>query len=37
MPRNHFAEYAVYSEKYPDVNIMISIGGWTKWLYCTDR
>ena len=29
MPRNHFAEYAVYSEKYPDVNIMISVGGWT--------
>lgn len=29
MERNHFAEYAVYSEKYPDVNIMISIGGWT--------
>lgn len=30
MPRNHFAEYAVYSEKYPDVNIMISIGGWSR-------
>ena len=29
MQRNHFAEYAVYSEKYPDVNIMISVGGWT--------
>lgn len=29
MQRNHFAEYAAYSEKYPDVNIMISIGGWT--------
>jgi chitinase len=29
MPRNHFAEYEVYSEKYPDVNIMISVGGWT--------
>lgn len=29
MERNHFAEYAVYSEKYPDVNILISIGGWS--------
>lgn len=29
MERNHFAEYAAYSEKYPDVNIMISIGGWS--------
>ncbi len=27
--RNHFAEYAAYSEQYPDVNIMLSIGGWT--------
>lgn len=30
MPRNHFAEYAAYSELYPDVNIMISIGGWSR-------
>lgn len=29
MQRNHFAEYAAYSEKYPDVDILISIGGWT--------
>lgn len=29
MERNHFSEYAVYSEMYPDVNIMISIGGWS--------
>jgi len=29
MPRNHFAEYEAYSKKYPDVNIMISVGGWT--------
>ena len=36
MPRNHFAEYAVYSEKYPDVNIMISIGGWTKCGYFSE-
>ena len=26
--RNHFAEYAAMSEKYPDVNVMISLGGW---------
>lgn len=30
MARNHFAEYAAFSEKYPDVNIMISFGGWTE-------
>jgi chitinase len=36
MPRNHFAEYAVYSEKYPDVNIMISVGGWTKCGYFSE-
>lgn len=30
LPRNHFAQYAAYSEKYPDVNILISIGGWTR-------
>ncbi|MBR2403183.1 MAG: hypothetical protein IKB01_10560 [Lachnospiraceae bacterium] len=29
MARNHFSEYAVYSEKYPEVNILISVGGWT--------
>lgn len=25
----HFADYEVFSEKYPDVNIMLSLGGWT--------
>lgn len=30
MERNHFAEYAAYSEQYPDVNVMISIGGWSR-------
>lgn len=29
MERNHFAQYAAFSEQYPDVNVMISIGGWT--------
>jgi len=28
-PRNHFSQYAIYSEMYPDVKIMISVGGWT--------
>ncbi|MCQ2558123.1 MAG: glycosyl hydrolase family 18 protein [Oscillospiraceae bacterium] len=30
LPRNHFAQYAAMSEKYPDVDIMLSIGGWTR-------
>lgn len=25
----HFADYEVMSQKYPDVNIMLSLGGWT--------
>lgn len=29
MERNHFAEYAAMSQRYPEVNVMISIGGWT--------
>ncbi|MCR5720037.1 MAG: hypothetical protein K6F84_05680 [Lachnospiraceae bacterium] len=29
LARNHFSEYAYFSEMYPDVNIMISVGGWT--------
>lgn len=29
LERNHFAQYAAYSDRYPDVNIMLSIGGWT--------
>lgn len=29
LERNHFAEYAAYSKEYPDVNIMLSIGGWS--------
>ena len=36
LPRNHFAQYAVYSEKYPDVNILISIGGWTRCGYFSE-
>ena len=36
LPRNHFAQYAAYSEKYPDVNILISIGGWTRCGYFSE-
>lgn len=36
MERNHFAEYAVYAEKYPDVNIMLSIGGWSRCGYFSE-
>lgn len=36
MARNHFAEYAAYSEKYPDVNIMLSIGGWSRCGYFSE-
>ncbi len=36
MARNHFTEYEVYSQKYPDVNVMISIGGWTRCGYFSE-
>ena len=29
MERNHFAQYEAFSRQYPDVNVMISVGGWT--------
>lgn len=28
-PKAHFPQYAEYAEKYPDVKILLSIGGWT--------
>lgn len=28
LPKNHFAQYAYYSEQYPEVEVLISIGGW---------
>ena len=34
--RNHFAEYEYFSELYPDVNILISIGGWSKCGYMSE-
>lgn len=36
LPRNHFAEYAVYAQKYPEVEIMISVGGWTRCGYFSE-
>lgn len=36
LPRNHFAQYEHYSELYPDVNILISIGGWTRCGYFSE-
>ncbi|MCR5753315.1 MAG: hypothetical protein K6G30_00690 [Acetatifactor sp.] len=30
LSRNHFSQYEVFSQKYPDVRIMISIGGWAR-------
>lgn len=36
MPRNHFAEYAEYAKKYPEVTIMISVGGWTRCGYFSE-
>ena len=36
LPRNHFAQYAHYSELYPEVNILISIGGWTRCGYFSE-
>ncbi len=29
LKRNHFAEYEYFSTLYPDVNVMISVGGWS--------
>ena len=36
LPRNHFAQYQYYSELYPDVDILISIGGWTRCGYFSE-
>ena len=36
LPRNHFAQYAVYAEQYPEVNVLISIGGWTRCGYFSE-
>lgn len=36
LPRNHFAQYAYFAERYPDVNIMLSLGGWSKCGYFSE-
>lgn len=36
LPRNHFAQYAVYSKRYPNVTIMLSIGGWARCGYFSE-
>ena len=36
LPRNHFDQYAYFSEQYPEVNILISIGGWTRCGYFSE-
>lgn len=33
---NHFAQYKIYAEKYPNVDIMLSIGGWTRCGYFSE-
>ena len=30
LSRNHFSQYEVFSQQYPDVTIMRSIGGWAR-------
>lgn len=36
LPRNHFAQYAAFSQKYPQVTIFLSIGGWTRCGYFSE-
>ena len=36
LPKNHFAQYEAFSKRYPDVNIMISIGGWARCGYFSE-
>jgi len=30
LPKNHFAQYAYFAPRHPDVRILLSIGGWTR-------
>lgn len=36
LPRNHFAQYAAFAEKYPQATIFLSIGGWTRCGYFSE-
>lgn len=36
LPKNHFAQYGAFSKKYPNVNIMLSIGGWARCGYFSE-
>lgn len=36
LARNHFDQYAYFSEQYPEVNILISIGGWSRCGYLSE-
>lgn len=36
LPKNHFAQYEAFSQKYPNVNIMLSIGGWARCGYFSE-
>lgn len=36
LPKNHFAQYEHFSQQYPDVNILIALGGWTRCGYFSE-
>lgn len=36
LPRNHFAQYSYFAELHPEVNVLISIGGWTRCGYFSE-
>lgn len=36
LPKNHFAQYTFFAQKYPDVSILLSIGGWTRCGYFSE-
>lgn len=36
LARNHFAQYEYFSKKYPNVKIMLSIGGWSRCGYFSE-
>lgn len=36
LPKNHFAQYDYFAKQYPNVNIMVSIGGWARCGYFSE-